>query len=226
MRLLAAAAILPFLVALAGAPALADNKVRTETIAPPSGPEAEMPGPDTPGPAGSGVGAPAGTAGEAQDEDAQSEPLPEIHYGVDGLPKPVARTREQIEEAAATGLIEKLKPLIEANDPTLSFGQIGDPIEFLRTSSGDGEGREVLAILLDVLNAGWVRVDVDTPQEMYVWPYFARYPLDKLTPGQLVEAYRVMTSYDFDRAREFGAYNFYRLGISPDGSWRYFVQGD
>jgi hypothetical protein len=26
--------------------------------------------------------------------------------------------------------------------------------------------------------------------------------------------------------QEFGGYNFYRLGISPDGKWKFFTAGD
>jgi len=26
--------------------------------------------------------------------------------------------------------------------------------------------------------------------------------------------------------RSFGAYNFFRVGISPEGEWRFFISGD
>ena len=97
---------------------------------------------------------------------------------------PVKRLREQIIEAASTGDPEKLRPIIDANGepPEFSFNEIDDPIAYLKSLSGDPEGREILAILIEVLDAGYVHVDVGTPEEMYVWPYFARYPVDKLTP--------------------------------------------
>lgn len=156
------------------------------------------------------------------------EPLPEILYSPEFLPPPVKRLREQILEAAQTGLPEKLRPVLEANEvmPTLAFDDIGDPIDYLKTSSGDGEGLELMAILSEVLEAGFVHVDKGTPQEMYVWPYFARYPLDGLKPDQMVELYRLVTAGDYADMQTFGAYSFYRLGIGPDGTWHYFVAGD
>ena len=61
---------------------------------------------------------------------------------------------------------------------------------------------------------------------MYIWPYFARYPLDKLDSRQMVEMYRLLTAADYDEMKRFGAYIFYRVGIGPDGTLHYFVAGD
>ncbi len=154
--------------------------------------------------------------------------LPVVTYGDIDLPKPVQRMRAQMLDAAASGDVERLRPVLEANEvmPTLSFSGFDDPIAFLKTSSGDGEGRELLAILMEVLESGWVHVDVGTPQEMYIWPYFARYPLDKLDSRQMVEMYRLLTAADYDEMKRFGAYIFYRVGIGPDGTLHYFVAGD
>ena len=101
-----------------------------------------------------------------------------------------------------------------------------DPIAFLKSLSGDPEGREILAILSEVLDAGYVHVDIGTPQEAYIWPYFARYPIDTLTPPQMVELFRILTSSDYDEMKSFGAYMFYRVGIAPNGTWTYFEAGD
>ncbi len=61
--------------------------------------------------------------------------MPEVLYDVSKLPVPVARLRQQIIDAAATGDPEKLRPIIEAIDPPpqLSFDEIGDPIAFLKS---------------------------------------------------------------------------------------------
>ncbi|MDN3718416.1 hypothetical protein QW131_02205 [Roseibium salinum] len=148
-------------------------------------------------------------------------------YNTAVLPKPVARMHDQLMEAALSGDMERLRMVLESNEmpPTLSFGETGDPIEFLKSSSGDGEGFEIMAILADVLDAGFVHVDAGTPQEMYVWPYFARYPLDNLRPDQKVELFRIITAGDFAAMQEFGAWNFYRVGVGPDGTLHYFVAG-
>lgn len=159
---------------------------------------------------------------------AAAEPLPPVEYDPSTLPTPVRRLREQLIEAARTGDVEKLRPILDANPvpPVLSFGDPSDPIAFMREQSGDGEGRETLAILQEVLEAGFVHVDIGTDQEMYVWPYFARYPAEGLTGPQMVELFHLITAGDYEDMRAFGAYIFYRVGITPDGSWAYFVAGD
>lgn len=158
----------------------------------------------------------------------QPEALPEVLYGEADLPKPVARTRAQLLEAAYAGDLDRLRMVLEANEmmPTLTFGEMDDPIEFLKASSGDGEGLEVMAILTEILEAGYVHVDKGTAQEMYVWPYFSRIPLARLTREQKVEMYRVVTSGDLADMEAMGAWTFYRVGIGPDGTLHYFVAGD
>lgn len=155
-------------------------------------------------------------------------PPPEVRYGTADLPEPVRATREALIAAARTGETETLRPLIEKTDPPTAVSSLdgGDPIEVLRSEAGDEEGREVLAILMDVLDAGWVRVDAGTPRERYVWPYFARYPFDALTPPQMVELFRVMTAGDFEGMKAEGAYTFFRVEIGADGKWLAFMSGE
>lgn len=153
---------------------------------------------------------------------------PEVRYDTDELPAPVRRLREQIIEAARTGDIEKLRPVFEANGgpPAIFSAGSGDPIEDLRSLAGDAEGREILAILIEVLEAGYVHVDVGTPEEMYIWPYFARYPLDSMTGPQMVELFKILTAGDYEDMKIYDVYLFYRVGIDPRGIWRYFLAGD
>ncbi len=154
---------------------------------------------------------------------------PEILYDPDKLTFPARRMRELLLEAANSGDMEKLRPYIGiGNDmTTLSFGGVeGDPIEFLKTQSGDPEGHETLAILAEVLESGFVRLDPDTENEMFVWPYFYSWPLQELTPKQRVELFRIVTHGDYQDMEDFGAYIFYRVGITPSGRWRFFVAGD
>ncbi|MCB1420592.1 MAG: hypothetical protein KDJ74_16940 [Notoacmeibacter sp.] len=156
-------------------------------------------------------------------------PVPQVERDLSSLPAPVRRMRELIIEACQTGDLEKLRPLIGlgADITTLSFGGVeGDPIEFLRGTSGDTQGQEILAILLEVLEAGYVHLDAGTEKELYVWPYFFAYPLDKLTPPQKVELFKLVTAGDFEDMQSFGAYIFYRVGITPEGRWSFFVAGD
>lgn len=156
-------------------------------------------------------------------------PLPEIVYDLESLPEPVKRMRQLIVDAARKGDIEALRPLIGTGDGStqLSLGGLdSDPIEFLRELSGDKEGHEILAILEEVFSAGYVRVDIGTENELYVWPYFFAIPLDKLDSRQRVELFKIVTAGDYEDMKTYGAYIFYRVGITPEGHWSFFVAGD
>jgi hypothetical protein len=177
-------------------------------------------------------------SGPSKIELGDQQELPAVEYDFSKLPVPVQRLREQLMDAARTGDVEKLRPIIEVNpqigarlqtdpdDPEITE-PITDPVEYLKAQSGDPDGREILAILLEVLEAGFVHVDIGTPQEMYIWPYFARYPLDGLSPQQTVELFKIITWGDLEQMRsELGAYSFFRVGISPSGGWEYFETAD
>jgi hypothetical protein len=160
--------------------------------------------------------------------DAPEVPV-EFVNDLNTLPEPVKKMRMALVEAAASGDIEKLRPLLGTgeDETQVSVGDAPeDPIAALKSLSGDQDGREVLAILLDIMSTGAAHVDKGTPQEAYVWPYFAEKNLDTLSPPELVELYRIVTAGDVADMKEFGGYNFYRLGISADGKWKFFVAGD
>jgi len=165
-----------------------------------------------------------GTSGDSS----QSKTKPDVFYDPGLLPEPVRAMRDKILEAALSGDPDKLRTVIQSNEmpPVFSFGEEKDPIAAMKEQSNDGQGREIMAILAEVLEAGYVHVDKGTPQEMYLWPYFAQYPIDDLTPPQMIELFKIVTSYEYNEMKEFGAYNFYRVGIGPDGTWHFFVAGD
>ncbi|SDT92842.1 hypothetical protein [Stappia sp. ES.058] len=160
--------------------------------------------------------------------DAPQVVLPKVHYGDRDLPKPVARMRAQLLEAAHSGDMNRIRMVLEGNEmmPTLTFGEMNDPIDYLKSASGDEDGYEILAILAEVLEAGYVHADQGTSQEMYIWPYFARTPFDRLTPEQRVELFQLVTAGDMADMNLTGTWTFYRLGIGPDGTMHYFVAGD
>jgi len=206
------------LVALAlmsGAPVLAQTKVRTETIRPPAKPEAEK------------SAAPAVT-GSVPAHSQKSAAPPEVITDLSRLPVPVARMRERILAAARSGDLKKLVTVMQSNEtmPIFSFSNEKDPAAYWWRNYPDSSGLELLSILIGVLETGFVHAEPGTPQEIYLWPYFARMPLGSLTPEQKVELFRLVTGSDFKEMVEFGAYQFYRLGIGPDGTWHFFVSGD
>ncbi|MFZ1680405.1 MAG: hypothetical protein WAT70_05240, partial [Rhizobiaceae bacterium] len=148
---------------------------------------------------------------------------------LEALPQPVRRMRELIMEACRAGDLEKLRPLIgttEARTRLSLDGSEEDPVEFLKGSSGDEEGQEILAILLEVLEAGYVHLDAGTDTERFIWPYFFATPLEKLDARQRVELFKLITAGDYEDMKGYGAYIFYRVGISPEGKWDFFLAGD
>lgn len=196
---------------------------------PNAAPTDQQSNPDAAEPDDSSPAEPGETANPAMPSLDNDGPPPEIVYDLSRLPEPVSRMRNLLVEAAKTGDIEKLRPLIGTGDsmPQLSFGDIpGDPIEFMRSLSGDGEGQEILAIMEEVLNAGYVHLGEGTDEDLYVWPYFFGLPLDKLDPRQKVELFKIVTAGDYEDMKQYGTYVFYRLGITPEGHWAFFVAGD
>jgi hypothetical protein len=167
-------------------------------------------------------------AGPAAAAAAADQPSAQIIRDLSTLPAPVKAMRERLVEAAASGDIERLRPLIEGTPkpPQIMNNESDDPIDTLKNFSGDPEGQEILAIMLDIMATGAARVDAGTPDEAYVWPYFIGKPLSELTPPERVELLRIVTAGDLMGMEETGNYNFYRLGITPDGQWKFMAGGD
>jgi hypothetical protein len=161
-------------------------------------------------------------------QESVDAPLPTILHADTDMPEPVRETRRKLMEAARSGDLEQLRALMQAqpSPPAVSLGNPGDPIEYLKALSADADGREILAVLLEVLESGFTHVGQGTSEELYVWPYFAQYPLQALTPGQLVELFTLMTAADYEDMKSYGSYTYFRVGIAPDGRWLFFLAGD
>jgi hypothetical protein len=201
---------------------IAQQRVRTQSITQPSN-----------DPSKSGQQAPVtpSTTGSVQTPNDvrpdRPEPPPELILDLSRLPAPVVKTRERLLAAAHSGDLRELAALMQTNGaPIFSLNDDKDPIAFWKANYPDSDGVEVLAILIEILETGAVHVDKGTPQDMYVWPYFARTPIKALSAAQKVELFKIITGADYKDMLGVGAYNFYRLGISPDGTWQFFVAGD
>jgi hypothetical protein len=156
-------------------------------------------------------------------------PPAEVIYDIEKAPEPVRRMRQLIIDAATTGDILKLRPLMNPGPEQTSVplqDPEQDPIDALKAISGDNDGMEILAILLDILSTGFVQLDKGTAEEAYVWPYFAGKSLGLLTPKEKVELLRIVTAGDVAEMQEYGNYNFFRIGITPDGRWKFLTVGD
>jgi len=207
--------LLMFLALVASAGALAPKGLRAEGAKPPEISEPPAEPAQNPSAADKGKGHIAAPSAAA-----------EILTDLSRLPAPVARTREKLLAAARSGDLKQLVGLMTDSMPVFSFTDDKDPIAFWKANYPDSNGVEVLSILTMILEAPFVHVDQGTPQEMYVWPYFVRMSLTALTPQQKVELFRLVTGADYKDMMKLDAYAFYRLGISPDGTWQFFVTGD
>jgi hypothetical protein len=168
----------------------------------------------------------------AANEPAPLEPLDNpASQGVQGehdlnrLPEEVQQTLQDIVVAAQAGDLEEMHAVLEQNElrPMLSRDKVGDPVAFWKKNSVDGEGRDVLAAILNVFSSGYVRKG-DGGQVTFVWPYLAELDLSKLTPAQEVELYRIVPPAEARAMKAAGKYTYYRAGIGADGVWHYFMK--
>jgi len=150
----------------------------------------------------------------------------EMLRDVSALPPQVARMRSAILGAAATGEVESLRVPIDMNElpPMLAAEKVKDPMAYWREISGDGEGREVMATLIQLFRAGFARKAGGTENEMYVWPYFAEMPLDRLSPSQEVELLTIVPPARMKEMVQKGKYDHFRIAIAKDGTWHSFMK--
>ena len=205
----------------ASAAAVAQTRVKTQVVRPSSPPAITQQDLDPP--------AVTGTVPAAKPPPAAAAAaIPDVITDLSQLPEPVARTRERILAAARTGELRRLVAVMQSGEtlPIFSLSSGQDPITYWKANYPDSDGIEILATLIDILETPAVRVDAGTPQEMYVWPYFARMSLRMLTPAQKVDLFKIVTGSDYKDMLAAGAYNFFRVGIAGDGGWRFFVTGN
>jgi len=80
-----------------------------------------------------------------------------------------------------------------------------------------------MADMVEVMEAGYARLNAGTPDERFVWPFFAVVPLDELTPAETVQLYQLVGPKKAKAMLDGKAYRSYRSGIGPDGTWHYFT---
>jgi hypothetical protein len=156
-------------------------------------------------------------------EDCSAANYPADPTAVQDLPAPVTEMRRSIVAAATACDFERLAELAQAGRFTHSFGNGGDPAAFWRKAEADGEP---LGRLVQFLNRPFAtRPAGDVTQ--YVWPRAYAYESWAAVPAEAREELRpVYGTEDFKRFERFGSYNGYRIGITADGDWVFFVAGD
>ena len=161
----------------------------------------------------------------AEAQGPQDGDTPEILYDVEELPAPVRSTRDAILKAARSGDIENLRMVLERNElmPLVAKARPKDPIAYWKAQSPDGQGLPVMADMVEVMEAGYVRLKPGTADERYIWPYFAVMPLDHLSPEEKVQLYQLVGAEKARAMLDDKTFRSYRSGIGPDGTWHYFT---
>lgn len=180
------------------------------------------------------AGTVAGPAATAQPtEPAQPGPPPDYVRRTDlaKLPRPVAEMIDAIQVAVNSGDIDDLRTAIEWNElpPAFSAERDDDPITFLKEASDDKSGHQMLAILGNLLAVGPARQHLGRDPEnsgVFVWPYLAERPLDKLTPAEEVDLYRLVPADVIAAMRTAKRWTWYRVVIGADGTWHSFMRHD
>lgn len=147
------------------------------------------------------------------------------------LPQSVIDMREQILAAVHAGDVAEIKGAIEWNEIKPDFGPAAndDPIGYWKRISTDGEGREVLAVLANVLALPPARLAIGNDPEnttVYVWPYLAELPPGSLMPGEEVDLYRLLPAEAAKAAKTAKKWPWWRLAIGADGTWHTFRKYD
>ena len=174
------------------------------------------------------IGSPrAGLAQRKAGPQAAASAVPRVTYGTADLPAPVQEMREAILSAVYAGRIEDLRHAYELNElkPDLAAEAVADPVAFWKQISADGGGAEVLVALGQILEAGHVVLPTGCDLEnnrVYVWPYFAEVPLERLTPAQEVELMRLLGVATAREVKAKGRYSWWRIAIGADGVWHSF----
>lgn len=145
------------------------------------------------------------------------------------LPHPVAEMREAILSAVQSGSIEEMRVALEWNElkPTVADEPVSDAIAYWRQSSADGEGREILEVLGQILAQPFAVLPVGQDLEnnrLYVWPRFAEVADAALTAAERDAKLRLVPAAVQAEMARTGRYLWWRLAIGADGTWHSFVK--
>ncbi len=161
----------------------------------------------------------------------RSEATASSRKPADSLPPGVVEMREQILAAVSTGDIEELRLALDWNElsPEIGAPPGTDPIAYWRSISADGQGRDILTVLGDLLSAPPAVVpggqDIEN-NRLYVWPALAEKSLTGLGADESALLSRLVTAEEAKAMIEAGRYSGWRLVIGADGTWHTFQRGN
>lgn len=143
-----------------------------------------------------------------------------------GLPPPVAAMRHELVRAATECDYRRLQELAAAGsrDFAFSFGDVGGAANHWQRLEEQGAGRP-LRRLVQLLNLPHGTIGEDLT--LSAWPLaftFERW--DDVPVAERERLGRLYGDAELRRFADFGSYIGYRVGITADGEWLYFVAGD
>ena len=151
-------------------------------------------------------------------EETPVNETPQLAYQ-EGLPEQVEQKRQSIYRAAYDKNYDKLA--IEAeSDLSYSFGGSEENgfIDYLKNKENS---QELLSTITKLLELPYVK-----HSNIYTWPsVFTKEPKD-WTEEDIAQMNIFLTNEEIESYREFGGYAYYRLGITEEGKWIYFIAGD
>lgn len=148
----------------------------------------------------------------------------------EGLPEPVAQTRRAIAEAAVSCHIDALGRLAgvgpngrDGPELVTSFGGGG----FMNIVEWEDDGEGPLALIVKLLDTPYAVQDYEELPTHYYWPSaFVYDSWEEILPADLEALRTIYTDEELDQIAGFGSYAGWRIGITEDGEWRFFVAGD
>ena len=141
----------------------------------------------------------------------------------EGLPAPVADARRAIAAAAIACDYAALEELASP-DLNTSFGGGG----FANIPMWEEEGTyPALRLLVELFGTPVATQDFEDLPRYYVWPSaFVYDSWEEIPPADLEALRTIYTDEELDEIAAFGAYAGWRIGITEEGVWRFFVAGD
>ena len=135
--------------------------------------------------------------------------------------------RAAILAAVETGDISEVKGAMDLNELKPEFGgPTGtDPIDFLKSQSKDGSGKDILELMGRLLEGAWAAIPGGRDPEnnrIYVWPRFAEVQLPALNEADMAGLEALVGADEAETIRTSGRWTGWRLSIGADGVWHMF----
>lgn len=159
----------------------------------------------------------------------RAKPSTETKAAPQALPPLAAEMRDRIAAAVVTGRIDDLQEPIDLNELPVVYAEAsgGDPIAHWKSQSADGTGKDILDQLGRILALPPARLALGRDPEnngVFVWPYLAERPLDRLTAKEAADLETLMPPETATKMRATGKWTWWRLVIGADGTWHAFVK--